>query len=365
MNIYVFNIIILLILSLIDIYCISQKEVLINGSNKRQKIKVFTIFTMFIVLTVEMGLRGDFQTDTLNYYYIFLADGYDLFVDKGEYVFALLMFLSKLISPDYVVFLLITAILMAFFYTKFVAKESNIAWLSFLILFASGSFYTGFNIMRQVFAAAFFSLSYKYIYKQKFFNYLICILIATCVHYSALLLLPAYFLPKIKWRRLKTELIVFLIAIIGVAVYLFSDVMLNIALNYFSDYSADGAYGIDWGNTLSSVLKSVLMVLFVILNRKYFDLKNERDAFIFNGCVVYLLFAIGGYNVFLIQRFTHYFIPCLMISYPMIVSRMETKQKQINSLFLLFMMFVLLHINVILSGDYYFFWDNVYFSFIN
>lgn len=67
-----------------------------------------------------------------------------------------------------------------------------------LFLYISlGYYYASFNMLRQSLAIAISLFAYKYLLKRVFVKYMIIILFASIFHYSALILIPLYFIVKI------------------------------------------------------------------------------------------------------------------------------------------------------------------------
>ena len=150
--------------------------------------KSLLCIVFFLMLFIEMGLRGDFCVDTIQYNTIFKSNpfntSYSIFKLSNPNALYGLIWIVNFFSGNYLVLLCSIAIVIALCYTIFTHKESEIYWLSVLVLLCSGSFYTGFNVMRQFWAAACFACCIGFIYKGEFWKYLVSILILSQIHFS-------------------------------------------------------------------------------------------------------------------------------------------------------------------------------------
>ncbi len=321
-------------------------------------------FVAFLVLSLSMGLRGDFLIDTRNYYYIFskmqARSFAEVFAEPERIFYLLNLFVGKL-GGSYQVFLVVCAVIMAYAYVHFMEKESKSISLSFLVLLCSGSFFTGFNVMRIVMAAALFSLCYRYMEKGAFFKYALCVMLVSMVHSSAIILLLCYpFCRVFKWERLSGVGTLATVGCIGIAIYAVSEGLMNMfAELIYAHYLEDGVFGMDYGVSLAGTLKGLALSGIVIVSKKRFNLADMRERVIYNACVLHFFTVLCGAQVFMAQRMTHYFVPAVMLAYPIVVSRLPQKQRvQYGVVLVAFLVASIM--NTIIGSEYYFFWDNVW-----
>lgn len=358
MNIYLFNIIIVLIIAFI--YPISY-----DGGIKRKSthsIRPIAIFT-FVLMTLEMGLRGDFDIDTTNYYRLFQSSAGDTAKDVFErardfsYFFYSMMFAK--ITDSYTLFLLSLAAIEAFGFTYFIAKESKSFWLSLLILFCSGSFYTGFNIMRELIAASLFCNCYKFIYEKKPGKYVLSVVLISTIHMSAIFMLPLYLVTRLRWSGKSIISVLVVVSLLTIFLFQMADEIVSLTTLYmYEGYSDSSHFGMDEGISIMGTLKAVVLSGGVLLGYKYFNFKDRRDILIYNGCVLNIIVAVCGMKIFMIQRLTHYLIPCMMLGYPLILSRMKNKSTRQLWTLIIVLLFIASIINTVMDSEYYFYWDN-------
>lgn len=362
MNVYLLNIVLVLALG---IYQNNSYQYLSIRKRRYSISTAVSVFIVFLLMLIEMGLRGDFSIDTINYYYIYNfyinASNHDAFLGQRDFGFFQIIFaLFQKIHASYLVFLIIIAGVIAYAYSKFMVNYSDMFWLSALLLFCCGSFYTGFNVMRQIFAASLVALSYKYIFTRDSVKYFIVIILISTIHLSAIFMIPMYFVLTRKWDFQKNRYVKILIIMLVCALfYFFAPSFFNLVSRYmYTEYYSVTAYGVSEGIGILGTLKAFVLACGVIINSKYFNFKNVKERAIYNGCIMYLIIAFCGAKIFIIQRLVHYFVPCLLVAYPHIILNVQNKKRQQFFMALAVILFVLSGINVVLNPTYYFYWEN-------
>nr|WP_028518179.1 EpsG family protein [Ruminococcus flavefaciens] len=323
-----------------------------------------------IILFVEMAFRGDSTVDTIqnfdsfhNYFYF----ESDLLVNLQEYWnnefgFRYIGYLVKKYFNNYLLFSSITSFIIASSYSIFIKKYSKCKWMSMLVLLCSGSFYAGFNLHKQIIAAGLFALCFSLIIKGKFKTYLLCVLGISLFHFSAIVLLPVYFFLRLRIRN-KTNLLVS-VTIFLILIFLFTPIINSfVGSVLFPEYMEEGAYRMNEGAPLFTLIKLIVLPLYVLLNLNTIDFNDDKDRICVNGCIACLVVAIASSRIYMLQRYTNYFIPYIMISYATILSKYKGKIRRTKAVEMCFLL-ILSNINPIIHYDYYFFWNNQFRDFI-
>ena len=157
-------------------------------------------FLSMIVFVVFFSFRGYVQTDTLNYFELFVSlpnilDGvpYNPSYDTG---FVLYMSLIKSLGFNYNHFIAISSfidlILLTILFRRYFSYKYYALYL-YLFLIFTGIEYE-FNLMRNIKAVLLFFLSIKYIDSRQFGKFLILNLIAISFHWSSIIFFPLYFI---------------------------------------------------------------------------------------------------------------------------------------------------------------------------
>lgn len=116
-------------------------------------------------------------------------------MEKGYFV------IEKLLAdyfPDYQAIFIVTSAIFAVAIAYIVYKECERPYLGFAFFLTYGIYFNTLNFLRQMIAGFIMLLGMKYIKKNQFFRYLLLVLFATCFHRSALIMIPMYFILRIK-----------------------------------------------------------------------------------------------------------------------------------------------------------------------
>lgn len=298
----------------------------------------FYLTVVLIILTIFIGLRGLFSTDAPNYEYAWNAANNAssliilLKISSKDFGFTALMYVLGKVTSSVTVFFCFVAAVTVWGYLVLFKKYSPIVWLSVLVLVCVGPLYISMNLMRNVLTGALYCLAIKSAIEKSLPHYCVLVVCIATLHFSAMFMIPLYFVLNFKWNVKKNQIGILLgiIGVIGVLVLIFSDNLMRIALRYVSAYdyySMNDSY-VRSGLTLINVLKVFLIQGFILLNRKKINLKDSTDRCFFNASILYTLFYILAMNIAILQRFTFYFAFSHMILVPMIISRIHNTQKR-------------------------------------
>jgi hypothetical protein len=290
MGIYIITMAILLLFSHIEI----------SGADATTRSAMLVI--VFVLFVGQIGLRWEMGTDWIPYHEHFEQDhtweSILLNVVIGfELGYGLFVWLIHSASENYTVFLLIHALI---FYTLILKANNRLSKypiLTLLLFYALMMGLTGSN--RQLLAIAVCLYSLKYAINRNLAAFLLCIVVATLFHTSALLF-SIYYLLNRDLKRRTTFLLLGLSIVIG-----FSSIpafVFNSIAGIFGDtFSHKAEYYIE-GSSLGGASLSVLglvrriLVLFVALYF-YKPITQRVPTFriVFNGylagLILYFLFA--------------------------------------------------------------------------
>ena len=116
--------------------------------------------------------------------------------------------ISYLTANRYIYILIVTVSIYALLFISFKRYIDNYPFA--LVLFMGLIFFFTFTYLRQLIGVGVGWLSIEYVYKKKFWKFLVVVLLATLIHNSAIILLPVYFLPIKQYsKRAVTVLMVF------------------------------------------------------------------------------------------------------------------------------------------------------------
>lgn len=326
--------------------------------NKNELLENLFMTISFFILWLIAGFRGDFTADYRSYSDLFhyynnftLIEIFNMnFYEEIGYVI-----LNKLIgifTDNEIYFMLIISyVILQIFYREF-KKNSSYIWLSILLFINIGAFYTSFNIMRQILAASIIFSGSKYLYERRFYKYLLIVVIATLFHKTSLLMLPFYFILNFRFNIKNVILIIITAFISG----FFVDKIVEIIQSYwYTGYT----YGMSGLNYTSAVVPLSILI-FVLLHSKLLDAQKTMENIWINTVVFYAFFSVIGLKVQMLQRFSEFFGPFVLLIIPYIISKI--RDKNLRVIYLLTITILLIAYNYItLSGTgydpYYFIWD--------
>ena len=191
------------------------------ASNKKYKIiSIVFILITAVAIIVFAGFRDGSVGDTAMYIH-----SYKLYVSNPQNIeferdagFSLLNLLLINISSNPQTLIIVTAVATNLLNIITIYKYRNYLELQIYMYIASGYLTVTMNGIRQCLAASILFISTKFIIEGSFKKYLICVLVSSTFHESALIMIPIYFIVRQKaWC--KNMLLIIGVSIIGIASY--------------------------------------------------------------------------------------------------------------------------------------------------
>ena len=323
-------------LFLIIIYAIIYNVISKRTKDKKRLIKRFCIL-ISIQLILILGLREiTIGTDLVNY-----IPFYEKCIKFKELVFLssrfevgyiLLNIVIGGISGNSYVFLFIVAAISLIPIGYIVYKYSKKPFLSFIIYLAFDFYSFLFSGLRQGIAFGITFFSYKYIRERKPIKFIICIVIASLFHKSAIIFLPAYWLAKIKMS--KKSIIIFVATFI--ITFLFRSQIMGIFIKLFSE-----DYSIVKTNSFTYLFCAIITLVFGIVFYKQMIKNNKYSSqyFIFiMMSVIFLIFTSVGTNMLRISNYYYLFI---ILFLPEVLDSIEDKKTELLIEYIMFIALII------------------------
>lgn len=334
-----------------------------NPGTGRKNNGVFYVVLSFSLLVFISAFRGDFATDYKAYQYFFnhfkQFNILDIFHIRSwqEIGYTLFNIVIGIISQHELAIMVATSIVIIFlFYYRFI-KDSQYIWLTILMFVSVGSYYTSFNMIRQMIAIAITFAGIGFLYEKKLVPYFLVVGLAATFHISALVMIPlGYMLTKFK-PTLKNLLI--LVPVLIVLSFFIDTITAYMLRIFYQSYLVEGAYGMESIN-LKILVVPISIAIFVLAFRKKIDLKNYRNKIWINATIFYLVFTILSLNIKNFNRIAEYFLPFLYLIVPLVISKLGKKDRTIylTTIPLLLTIYVLISMSGSGFDPYYFFWSN-------
>lgn len=225
--------------------------------------------------------------------------------------------LAGWLSMNETTFLFLIAILIYVPVYWFVLQYSENPLLSILTYF---TFLFGYSIgiFRQMIALSIVLLGTKYMWERKFIKYLITVGIAMTFHTTAIIVLPLYWICRIKLEN-KLKWI-----FAGEAIcFFFARALVLLAVRLVPMYSGyvSGIYDVQGGSYAMLILLNIVMVAGFILERKEENRENLTLRMSVNAVVIAVFLQIVGYSMGIFGRIVPYYSVYLIILIPFLLNR--------------------------------------------
>jgi hypothetical protein len=267
-----------------------------------------------------MALRYDYGNDYMGYYEIhtLLNAGLPAW-GANDFLFHKL----NIAIPNFFVFIGLTSLfyIMSIWYLIKNNLKINQYWFAILILLINPYlFLIHLSALRQTLALCFFIFAVNFAIKRKLIPYIICILLATGMHASAILLAPLYFLLTEKPFNKKYLFITFLVLGLFLFTPLF-DITANKVLDYLPNH-----YRYYYNQGLKNSLRATIISSFYLF-LVAFNLGKLKGKEIIYGklSLISTILSVLAIKVSMISRVGFYFDLFLIITIPHIFSRIEKK----------------------------------------
>jgi len=281
------------------------------------------LFIIFVAGMREAQVGTDFFSYLKFYDYILQHGKIGSFFKENDIGWEYLNLLfGRLGIPSGVFFGLISGITW-FFFIKGSYRFQFLLPLMFFFVMSSGFFFWTYNGVRQSIAIMIFFYAIRFILEKDPLRYILWISIASLFHISAIIMLPVYFITKIKFNQ-KLFALLYIISIFLVGNGWFMSTMSNIiifvsskisVLAMYANYLGGDTYIPDEERTKSGlgVLLRIATTAYILYKSKYV-LQQQPKLMIY-----FVLFFIGAifsnlfFAVEIIGRVLHYFNICFAI----------------------------------------------------
>ena len=288
----------------------------------------FGLKLSFLLIFIFLAIRFDFGNDYMNYYKDFIAIGsYSSinYFDKTLYYEPGWLLLIKIFKPfgffTLVTFLsFINCLIFYLFIKKYVPVQYF--WLAvFIYVFNSEFMLIHASAMRQSIAINLFILAIPYIYKKDFLPYLFFIILGSFFHFSAIVLIPVYFLGFLNWRL--NNLWGSIIFLIFISLFIFgntiSPVLFGLIGDFFQDYEGYIGTTAEIGSGIGVLFLSGLLIFIIYYSR----FQPKEINILFNIAIIGFMFIPIGLLVAMISRVSMYFTPATIVVYPILISKIK------------------------------------------
>lgn len=302
-----------LLLALSQYLCKKEKGIFLG-----KFLLLISFLIPFIIASIRYGVGTDYFNYVDMYNRIFMTSLWDnlKLIEPG---YILINFIAKFVFQDVqFVFIFCSFLTLLFIYLAALDNfKKEGAGLAVFIFMCTG-YLTMLCIVRQALAGAIILYAFKYMYERKFYKYALFVLIACLFHYSAILLLPFYFLGVrqlsivgFKSKKIKGIVVV----LITTAVLFMKQIMVYVLahVSFLSKYQ----YYFTGSDQVSSLLNIVdklpFLIFLLIFGRKIMRGIPRSSSYIWMF-IIGLLFESSSPEL---ARLISYFSQSLIIILPL------------------------------------------------
>jgi hypothetical protein len=300
------------------------------------------VYIAYLVLIIVSFIRYDIGNDYQTYveYITYIANkyqhSYNVSFKNGYYsnepLFIVLVLFFNEVTYNYIWVLGVHFIISLFFlYKAYEENESHL--VSILLFFISGMLFVYWDQVRQAVSISIIIYAIKYIKLKDFPKYLMLVLLAATAHYSALFLLPFYYVDLINPRKYIYITVIMVLAISSLPNILFEKAISLIP--YWDEKTNQFSYVqlVSWGYKFRVFFYSVIWctVIFYLPEKE-----KVLINFLFFGALIFIL-ASGALNV---MRMSFYFIFTMTLSIPIVMKIEKARTTMLMLMFGYFLFFV-------------------------
>lgn len=299
---------------------------------------------VFCIIFLFAAVRDGIGIDYVSYYehIIMIQNGLPHYMEPGfQELVHIMMKLSD--NPRWVI--IVMSFFTCLFYFMTARNLSNNVPMSLFIFMTWGYYFFTFNTIRNYFAYCVVLYSLVFLKDNKQIKFLICIIVATLFHKSALVCIPIYLLAFYGYR--KSYLLIF-VGIIIVA-NLFQEQLKLLAFLMYPGY--EGSVYDNERVSYLNILKQLLIISLGLLFYKY--VKNDKiNKICFNLNVLALAFYVGFYWVPEVSRIGYYMNITSVIFIPRLLSDInnQIQNKRVITMMMVIVSSIVFY--VLMSGWY-------------
>lgn len=335
----------LYIILVVLIMTISFVGTIINNKGKKEKDNrpgKKCLYLIIFILIMVSGCRdlSYLKGDEYTYRIIFdeINNG-SLCSNDNEIGFWGLNYIIGLFTNDSQWLIIVCAIITNVFIVKALYKYSSYFNFSLFLYIVFGGYFASFNIMRQFLAVAvLFYYGIDFIINKKVYKYILCVLLATTLHFSAIILLPMYWLVNIKNKK---RLYICTLLITTVSFLTFNGLFKSL-----SGFDRISGYYNSYNNmNLSVNIFRILVVTLpiILMGLNYNTMKKNNDKFeilYYFGFISMIVMIFSSKYLYFSRLYNYFGIINLLLIPEYIYSVKSQKNRIIILIFVYFLYFL-------------------------
>lgn len=267
-----------------------------------RKIYCFIMFMIFFLVSgLRKGIGYDFNPYMNTFYNSYLKDTSSFLNSSIEKGYLILNEVVSNSTSHYQFLILIIAFFVSASVMWFIYKYSKNVWLSSFSFIAFGCFYFSMDYLRQIFAGIIMLYGFKALENKDWGKYFLLVLLASCFHKSALLLLPLFIILELPMNK-----IILSIYTIGTMIcFFFSESIIQFVLDkgYYSAYVLTNVHMTTGIPIVYGIVTSAIFLLGFILRKKCIEF-HPINRILIQVAFLNAFFTLLGAKHSILSRFT-------------------------------------------------------------
>ena len=299
-----------------------------NGYGQLTRQRAFNCLCLsgiFLTLSMVAALRVEVGNDYGKYVDIFheIWAGTYVVTEPGfNFVVRAVYTLSG--YENYLLVFALFGMATVFLFLRAMYGQSESFVLSFFMFMTLGLYFRTFTTVRYYFVLALVMCSLRHVLRREYGRFVLTVLFAALFHKSVLVVIPLFWLARLRWNRR----ICALIAALAVLAVVFQKQVMSLALFLYPTFRETVYLSQDvgiWANA-SGILRCLAMFLMAFVCRE--GLEKEENRFYLKLSVMgFLLYTCGSFLP-LVSRLTYYATAPQILLAPGLIVSMENGRRR-------------------------------------
>lgn len=334
----------MLILGVIILYDskgkLSNKKVSFSAKKFLIPRSLIAFYLITLILVCVAGFRYDVGADFRSYYnnFTYYADDSINIFKENEIAIRIIAKIASSIGTSAQIYIFICSAITVFLFMVTIKRYSDNVVISCFLYVFLGMFLGSFNAVRQYLACSVIFFSMRYIFEECWKKWIIGVVCAFFCHTSAIILLPLYWLVRIKDRK-KFIIIAVMLSVIAFFSYDRIFALIDQIKGNVNRSVADRIYAQNSVNFFR-VLVSWAPVALCYFPKNVLEVENIRDAILFKFVFLAAALQTVSMNSTYLARFCTYTTATGILSIPALIKYQSQSNRRILIPLILILYFI-------------------------
>ncbi len=277
---------------------------------------------LFLIMAFRNKIGYDFNMYAVGFRNMASVGFSNINYKDWEYGFTILTKIIGLIPGiDYDMYMVILSVIAIVPTAIFIYKNSKMPWVSTILYVNMFMYFMSMNFLRQMIAISILFLAWECMKKKRFILFALLIIAASFFHQTILIMLPVYFLVKMK-PGIK-ELIMY--GFILLWFYSASTNAIELVTSFYHEEYSESIFVKEGVSLIYAILPIIIVACaFILTKTKTIDLTSE-NKYLINLSLIGAIMMLTMSKHSIIERFSYYFIPFMILLVPLIYKSLKRR----------------------------------------